>query len=435
MQLLSSLVRGFLLTTTLSACTYEIVRSDDDRPLPPAPPGHTGEAGQPGAPGSTTVLVNDGADAGDRPVTRDQELLITDPHIVADEAYTFSAMMERLAGSHVQTAAFTEAWLRVFAATRPGVEALLLGPWRTLSGCSAGYGTPSPCELNLEAAPFQLLAIVNRIDLAADACAPGGELRFVYTALDPATRVPLDATFIFEFPVRHVAGRVAAAWHALGRLPSGSGYAQELRVLTGQLLGATDLAAAHVRSDELSFAPTTDPVWELRDFVLQSAGERRVLVQNALVETPAPALDGTAALVEWVQSTTSFAALPTALQGQTARIPTATFGWTLPGVPETTRLAFSAGTCSGCHGGDRVVAGSRRAADRLPFQHVAPAAVPGNDGYGDGDGSTQVSTYLDARDGGKDELGRREEVLLQLAAADCSAPPTGPQYALPRRDH
>ena len=428
-------VRAVAFATSLSACSYEVFLSDDSS-FPPesdlrdAP----GEADRPGAPEGTTV-DGDGADDAPRDVTPSKQLLLAEPSIVQDDTYAFSAMMTRLAGGEAHAAAFTEAWLRTMAMTRPGAERLLLGPWRTLA-CPSGYGSSAtPCALDLHDAPFQLLAIVNRIDLAPDACAPGGELRFVYTALDPVTRTPLDATFIFEFPVRDDAGRVAAAWRALGRLPFGTEYSREVRDLVGELLDGTDPTAAHLRSDELSFAPERDAVWELRDFTVQGGPGNRSLVQTALFDTPVATLDGTPTLAEWVRGSTRFAPLPTSMRGLTARTTTAAFGWTVPEAAEGARLAFSGNTCNGCHGGDRIVGGVRIAADRLPFQHVAPARSVGRY-YGESEGSTRVSTYLDSGDGSADELGRRAEVLLELATTDCSTPPpSGPQYGLRRRDH
>lgn len=434
----SSLFAVAVLATALGACTYRVAWDDQEA----ARPATSGADGAPGNPGRGTVTGDD-ASTLRTDVDRGKELLVADSTVVRDagDLWSFRATMDLLAGDPARTPEFAEAWLRLFSATRPGVDRLLVEPWRTLSGCAAGYGSATPCELDLDRAPFQLLAIVNRIDLAEQACAPGGEIRFVYAAMDPATRAPLDATFIFEFPVLgHDAGEVAAAWHALGEHSFGHDYTAALHDLTSTLLAGSDGSRAHLRSNELTFAPAADPVWELRDFVVQGQGATRALVQNALVDTPDVSWDGTPVLSQWVTSNEASVLagrqlLPTELRGTTARLASATFGWSVPAVADAARQAFSAGTCNGCHGGDRIVNGAKLSVDRLPFQQIAAAVVPGSY-YGEGEGTTKVSTYLDEGNGGADELDRRARILLQLASTDCAQSPTEPpRYGLHRHDH
>src|SRR6185436_18084163 len=85
---------------------------------------------------------------------------------------------------------------------RPMIRPLVIDPWLVASGCPAGapiVGTGA-CPLDLQRAPFRLLAISNRVDLeCANYTGPGdGEARFVFGVLN-ATGNPLRAAVIFEY--------------------------------------------------------------------------------------------------------------------------------------------------------------------------------------------------------------------------------------------
>jgi hypothetical protein len=164
-----------------------------------------------------------------------------------------------------------------------GITAKVVRPWRQASGCSAS-GAFNDCPLNFNLAPFRLLAIVNRIDLAgpSDFYSPNvaspGEARFVFGVLD-ATGAPIDATVIFEYklpPSRTTFGW-ANQWHNLVSAgPVGSpAYNSALENLTNQITfrgaisGApNDSAISQVRTNEIAFDPSTlntQKVWELRE--------------------------------------------------------------------------------------------------------------------------------------------------------------------------
>jgi hypothetical protein len=93
--------------------------------------------------------------------------------------------------------------------------------------------------------------------------------------------------------------------------------------------------------------------------------------------------------------------LPAELRAGAAPLPAPDFVWSVRGVGVDIVRAFSRVTCNGCHGGDT---------EALPFQHIAP---------GDGsESATRVSRFLNAPDGA-DELGRREQKMAFIVAAQC----------------
>ncbi len=216
--------------------------------------------------------------------------------------------------------AFVNAWLEHWladqspnaavspSAARPNIEPLVLGPWRTASGCAA---TDASCVLDMTKAPFRLLAIVNRPDLrilASDGSAIGGEGRFVFQVVGPtlgrnveggpieiidATPRPQKFTVIFEYslPVKDNAGTLAWAdrWHHLGGLDFGEAFNANLRDLTRDFSGPdadprrpNGNALNQLRTNEVATvgarrfgaeAPLTVPqFWELREFRLTTAG-------------------------------------------------------------------------------------------------------------------------------------------------------------------
>ena len=82
------------------------------------------------------------------------------------------------------------------------------------------------------AAPFQLIAIVNRVDLASAPCEAGGELRLIYTALDPVLGEPSNMTLIVRSPTRRRAPR-----HS-GRAPGKSSVGSRTARATPEKLAA-----------------------------------------------------------------------------------------------------------------------------------------------------------------------------------------------------
>ncbi len=108
----------------------------------------------------------------------------------------------------------------------------------------------------------------------------------------------------------------------------------------------------------------------------------------------------------------SGARLPEGLRAGAASIDTADFSWSVLGVSERLRRAFSVQTCNGCHGGDTAT---------LPFRHIGPGLSL--------DSPARVSRFLYDPDATSDELRRRSGVLDTLTATACDTPAASDGYA------
>ena len=239
---------------------------------------------------------------------------------------------------------------------------LVTRPWLDASG--------GP-RLDLTRAPFRLLAIVNRMDLADLSRGSAGEGRFVFGVVGPNGE-PLEFTVILEF---HLPATTQAdvdawadAWHALGALPSDTeAFNAALEAITHRFARRdaaptrpNGSAINQVRTNELALGVP----WEMREFTLNASGR--------LVQTPPALVNETPALAQFINANT------TALLDGTHQVPP-TFegqpflggsvflnfrpGWGAPPVvlPEA-RFRFSVNTCNGCH----------EAETATSFVHVAP---------------------------------------------------------------
>lgn len=402
------------------------------------------------------VLADAGASAAcGSNVDRWKELLVIDPSVLtsveasndlAGGALSFRSRMEELAGSEALAEPFTEAWLDSWRTTasvgaiaapvnpRPLVKDVLLDPWRAAGG---GVAT-------MALAPFRLIAVVNRLDLSAnaDGCSIDvGEIRFVYTATDPATRSALAMTVIVEVPYpTRAAGRGREAldgkawarkWHALGALPFGDGYVAALAGLVHEVTAGMDPMRVRVRTNEAALGGPSG-AWDLRQFSLTPSDGGRALTPSLLDTTPRDALNHSPALSSWMRSHESRLrggvadSLSLDMQAGEATLLDPFFMWGLDvPVSETARKTFSQNTCNGCHGGERP-------ADALFFQHLAPWDAPTNAYYGTNSatGNTLVSVYLNDPSGRDDELTRRAVSLSALlCSADCAPPAVVPSDA------
>lgn len=445
-----------------------------DRPLPrspgawPEPPGDGASRDRPPPLTSESDPPEDAEQTG-LPAGLYRDLIVLEPGIVGgpladgrdpDAIFSFRAQMEWLAGGSRDAYEFTRAWLDEWesasevgpalapVAPRPGVRRLV-DAWleasvrageaapRDASGDAPGdaprvelasyapapeegpsgagepgaYGPPEALP-SWEQVPFRLIAIVNRVDLASSACGGyPGELRYVYTAVDPVTHRPLDATVILEvpYPTTRSAAEWARAWRELAASPEGEAHAQGLEALTREVRAEADPLRARLRSNELAFSNPEAPVWEMREFQLQVRGDRLELGQVPLEFTPRADADP-AALAAYVLEHAeaiegSGARLPDELRAGAAGIDTADFRWSVLGVSERLRRAFSVQTCNGCHGGDT---------EALPFQHVGPASSL--------EAPARLSRFLYDPDATSDELRRRTRVLDTLSATVCESP-------------
>jgi len=155
-------------------------------------------------------------------------------------------------------------------------------------------------ELDLNGSPFQLLSIMNRVDLrgAGGYGGAGGELRFVFGFVDTDTCEPLAGNVIFEYgvPIRGCAGTLdyAQDWYDLDALTLGTpAYNSALEAITVQVTAAgaapnkiNGSALNQLRSNEQTMLwghyPTRN--WDLRQFELNSSG---ALTLAPVTRTPA----------------------------------------------------------------------------------------------------------------------------------------------------
>jgi hypothetical protein len=276
-----------------------------------------------------------------------------------------------------------------------------------------GYSDSDPDEPlpSWKHAPFRLIAIVNRVDLAALPCEGyAGELRYVYAAVDPATSKPLDLTLILEvpYPTTRTAAEWARAWRDLAALAPGEAYTAGLVALTREVQAQGDPLRARLRTNERAFSDAARDGWEMREFDVQIRAGALELAQVPLEFTPRADADP-AELSDYVldhadEIEGKGASLPDNLRAGAARIDAPDFSWSVLGVSERLRRAFSVQTCNGCHGGDTAA---------LPFRHIGAGASL--------DSPARLSRFLYDPDAATDELRRRSGVLETLGATECEA--------------
>ncbi len=308
-----------------------------------------------------------------------KELFITDLSVIGDPRasgmgkWSFGHVVREMAKGHDEQAflkGFIESWLTDQAVdgltikARQRMETLVLGPWRAKSADGKTY--------DLDKAPMSLLAIVYRLDLRKQQNLGDGvgEGRMLYNVHGPDGRA-LPFTLIFEYSLPSNRGQTSEGWagdfHALGALPFGPAYNDKLEALTERFVSAKAAAGLppgsvlkQLRSNEIALTFGDDvPLWELRQFEIRPDGR---LLPASVGLTPDLKHDGTSLLVDYVMTNTRkimegshdvgarFKGVP--FNGGSARVPTNTFTWNVPGVPAEVRKAFSLGTCNGCHAGE-----------------------------------------------------------------------------------
>jgi hypothetical protein len=365
-----------------------------------------------------------------QPIDRGRELLVTDRAVLSgarsDNAnalapWSFRHAMESLAAaSSVDAPTFVNGWLGTWQASstaasegglplaaRASVQKDLVCPWLRLTpenGCNETCAQCVSSKLDLSRAPFRLLAIVNRLDLAetTNGCKPeASEARLLFVALRPGTTTPLSFNAIFEYAVDGTAAGAPDSWHALAALQGDAEYAAGLETLTRTFTDSARLG--QLRTSE-NLAGTS---WELRQF----AHLRGKLVPTALTNTVTDALDGTTELARHLSTHESeiFAgdnAVPSSVATAFSTMPKADFRWSSATANQSTLHLFGLSTCNGCH------AGERGDTSVLPFSHVGV----------DASGATIVSRFLsDPSSPGSDELAFRGRSLARRLTGQCGS--------------
>ena len=336
---------------------------------------------------------------------------------------------------------------------RPNAEAQILAPWRA---ASAPPGTPPAAggTYDVRQAPFQLLAIVNRIDKAAGLAfspgmpgsGPAGELRFVFGALS-AQCSPLKFTVIFEYQVTKSGCDALADWaqrwiDLSDATLTPAQYAAKLQALTEEVVsgGAGTLARVRTNEADLGFAQG-GAQWNLREFHPSNGHLELTTVEDtpddclngSASPLPSPCTNTPARLGQWANANALAVksdhydmplTYPTSsapfLGGDAPALEMQTF-WSAPGLSDgELRHHLSLGTCNGCHS---------RETDTVSM-HIANTAVYGGTpavlshflvGQSPS-GSTPVSVVdpLDASTSRSfRDLDRRAQALSQAATLPC----------------
>jgi hypothetical protein len=307
-------------------------------------------------------------------VSTRRELMITDLSVVDDPlrtrfanpqqagngAFTFKRLMEEMASSPAAAPRMVEAFLETFT-TPQTINGFVVGPRLDFRSMVLDAWPRKNGELDLEAAPLRLLAIVNRIDSRNPAARHAGEGRFVFGFVDPFG-FPREATMIIEYHLpaendQEVQGW-ADGWHALGAHPFGEGYSAALQALTERFTrrgaGHGASALAQLRTNEIAFGGGQP--WQLREFTLDAAGN---LVPSPIKLTPdRTTFDGSLTLADFVNTNAPAILLerhevPLLFKG-VPFLGGAVFndlsGWQGTGIldPEA-RQKLSINTCNGCH--------------------------------------------------------------------------------------
>lgn len=270
--------------------------------------------------------------ANTMPINIASQLMITDLSVVEDPlrtnpvngasaTWSFRYLIEQMAGKQ-NPSDFVMNWLNQWetaqtinghtVAARASIREKIIDPWLQASGGS---------QLDLNLAPFKLLAIVNRMDLrqhtAEGEVSTAGEGRFVFGVLDEKG-APLAPTvgpasggftviFEYELPAKNMQALRGwtKAWQSLENYQLGTeNYNMALEAVTR---GFTDHTASlgkpngsplnQIRSNEIAL----DTSWELREFVLDYASGN--LRQHTVAVSPDPAsLNGTPMLASLINA-------------------------------------------------------------------------------------------------------------------------------------
>lgn len=303
--------------------------------------------------------------------------------------WTFRYVMEQMANQQetgISAAEFTRRWLKQWEfdlsinfhllPARTNISQRVIDPWELNSG---GPGQP----LDLDEAPFKLVAIVNRVDLRENlsyGSGSAGEARLVFGVLDRSNGGCFMMPFavIFEYGIQKDncldLQQWAAQWYDLNNLVLGSpAYNAALEDITEQFVTAgadpamlpNKSALNQIRTNEIALA---NP-WELREFRIQGPGhyDSGHLRSVAVAMTPDLSFNQTSTLADFLNQNQAAIlsgtydvplSLPSGSPFLGAGAPTP-FGMIWDGAPACSsvndpeaRHLFSLTTCNGCHAGE-----------------------------------------------------------------------------------
>ncbi len=303
-------------------------------------------------------------------INEQKSLLIRDPAVVTDPSRTFDVCtgagnqdgvwtfkhlvteMANEAKTGVTPEEFVRMWLSQWetsqnvngwniADRKNGIRNRVINPWEAASG-----GPENPLDLNK--APFQLLAVVNRVDLRENLAYGGGsagEGRFVFQVMDGCN--PMQFTVIFEYGIEKRSCSAVQNWGQrwvnLGNMVLGSAaYNTALENITESFVQANAApskpngsALNQLRTNEIALAKP----WELREFVIADAGwNQHFLKPTTVALTPDDSLNRTPTLRDYFASGISdvplrFPTMADPFRGGASTAPS--FFWNAPNFPTT----------------------------------------------------------------------------------------------------
>jgi hypothetical protein len=247
------------------------------------------------------------------------ELMITNLGVVTDHtrtwdscsgagtqmgAWTFGQLataMTGTGGSRLQADAMVQAWLNQWLSAQPvnsftvaqrlEMTSKIIAPWQAL-------GVDSNGNVDVSKAPFQLNAIVNRIDLGAGSTPTGGEVRFVFGYCSSGANA-FNVIFEYGVPASVASGCTgvqnwAKEWHNLDVTTIGTpAFNAALQAITDQVVTAGadstkppfESALDQARTNETFLAPSAN--WEQRQFqLIAGVGGLPTLQEGTIAQTP-----------------------------------------------------------------------------------------------------------------------------------------------------
>ena len=365
-------------------------------------------------------------------VKREKELLIRDLSVVnsplarGNGRWSFYGLMRDSAGTR-DPKEFILDWMRQWESDqivnsfviprRPDMRRLVIDHWKRLDHPNSPLVSDAEWVLNPDHSPFELMAIVNRIDLSCEVngqVMDAGEGRFVFSVRGATGPLPFTVIFEYEMVAHDVAtrGRWAHNWRALGGMRFGEEYNLSLRVLTDCFARPENLRT--IRTNENALRAD----WELREFHLEGDG----ILNPATVErTPDLAQFNVGSplndlLVQYLNENAD-----AILEGR-HEVPD-TFGplnvpflassapnvgiWQAPGISPEVRHAFALNTCMGCHLNET----------GATFRHIFPrdGRTAGLSRYLNGDVFNQVDPVSLGITNRLNPIQRRKQILRAFA--------------------
>lgn len=332
---------------------------------------------------------------------RDHSLVITDPAVIKDPTrtlffngstwvgkddgvWTFGYLMRQMANQSVTGVTpedFTKKWLEIWltnvdingdrSQARTGMQNVI-NNWPKITGTT---------NLDLNKAPFNLTAIINRVDLKGNTGYGGtlnglsaGEGRFVFTLINGGGTFNVIFEYGYNFKKEAPLRAYQQKWASLKDKAFGSvDYNKTLEELTGKFTNAkgnlnkpNQNCINQIRTNEVAFGS-----WELREFHLDATSHllKQVSPNREPQDKYNAKLDNADVrfLANWVNTHSgkiSTAAFDPQLASASSKNPGANKIWdgiptpaTAPPVPgfitnDDDRFDLSINTCSGCHGSE-----------------------------------------------------------------------------------